>query len=410
MSFVFGSQKQKEHSFLLCCIESGAVHVALVLAYPQKKPFIAYSVSKAVPFQETLDHARLSTVTLQALVDACTEIVAKGIPLVSSRRVQRGHIDHIYCVYGSPWFISQTQTLTIEKDSPVLVTQKMLAELLAQHISFDAFQTIRTDETDSVYLLEQHIVGTHLNGYAIETPLGKVGKHISFSVVSGALSKKFHSYVEESVSRFFSHTPCTHRCAPTMEFVGIQDTLVTENSFLIVDISSEVTDVSFVRNGVLVETATFPYGTSSAMRSFAQYAGILPEEVLGTVRSLQAGKLDATVAQRYTEAQEKTQKEWATHCGNILFQLEQEGGIPTSVFILGESVDFVSLQTFFMPTERIVSSHTGSPLSSVVLTSDTLKPFYTANEDVTSVHPLLIFSMLYVHKSLAMRDEKKGVQ
>jgi hypothetical protein len=229
-------------------------------------------------------------------------------------------------------------------------------------------------------------------------------------VISGALSKKFHSYVEESVSRFFSNTPFTHHCAPTIEFLGIQDTFATDQSFLIVDISSEVTDVSVIRRGVLVETATFPYGTSSAMRSFTQYAGILPEEVLGTVRALQAGKLDTEVMQRYAEAQEKTQKEWVAHFGKILFELEQGGDVPTSTFILGESSEFLLLQKFFMPTERIISSHTGSRLTSTVLTSDTLKPFYSAQEGVLSAHPLLIFSALYVHKSVAMIDGKKGVQ
>ncbi|MCR4274754.1 MAG: hypothetical protein NUW02_01760 [Candidatus Campbellbacteria bacterium] len=410
MSFLSGAKKQDERSFLVCCIESGAVHVALLLVYPQNKPFIVHSVSKVIPFQETPNHERCTATTLQALVDACNGVVTKGVPYVSSQKVQHGHIDHIYCVYGSPWYISQTQEVNIEKENPIIITDKTLPELVKQYTPTDSLHAVVTDEKDAVYILEQSIVGIRLNGYAVDTPIGKEAKHISFSVSSGAISNQFRLYVEESISRFFSNISFTHHCAPTMEFFGIRDMLATENTFLIIDVSAEVTDVSVVRNGTLKETASFPYGTHSALRSFSHSANILSSETLGAVRSLQANKLDTKITKLYTEAAQKAEGEWRTFFEKTLLELEQGGGIPTSAFILGESSEFVLVQKLFIPTNKITNPRTGSPLVVTTLTTDALKSFCLVREGVQLSHPLLIFSSLYIHKTIAMAKGKRGVQ
>ncbi len=410
MSFLFGTKKQKEHSFLVCSIESGAVYVALVLAYPNSKPFIVHSVSKAVPFQETPSHERLTATTLQALVDACNDVLTQGIPHVSSRRIQKGHIDAVYCVYGSPWYISQTQTVTIEKNEPVVITKKILSELVEQHVSVDALRAVLSDEQDAAYILEQNIVGVRLNGYATENPIDKEAKHVSFSVSSGAVSNRFRLYVEESISRFFPGVPFVHHCSPTMEFFGIRDAFVTEQSFFIVDVSAEVTDVSVVRAGVLQETATFPFGTRSALRSFALSAGILPSEALGITHTLQAGKLATDVTARYIDAAEKTYLTWKSLFEKTLLELGSEAGAFSSVFVLGESSDFVNLQKLFMPMEKSTNPHTGAPFTTTVISGDTLKPFCLVREGVRLSHPLLAFVSLYVHKTIAMTGKKTGVQ
>lgn len=410
MSFLFGAKKREEHSFLICCIESGAIHVALVLAYPKNKPFIVHSVSKAIPFQETLSHERLTTTTLQAIVDACDEVVTKGISHISSRKLKHRHLDRIYCVYGSPWYISQTQTVTIEKEKPVVLTQKILHELVEQYASADTLGKILDSEKDIPFILEQSVTGIRLNGYPVTNPTGKEARQISFSVSSGAISNQFRLYIEESISRFFSNTPFTHHCAPTMEFFGVRDTLATEDTFLIIDVSAEITDVTLVHQGILKETASFPYGTRSALRSFALSAQVLQSEVLGVLRSLNENKLDSTVSKKYTEATKKAQGEWKALFEKTLFEIEQGGAIPTSAFVLGESADFMTLQKLFIPVQELVNPRSQSKIATTTLLGDALKPFCLVREGVRLSHPLLVFSALYVHKTLAVSPDKKGVQ
>ena len=174
--------------------------------------------------------------------------------------------------------------------------------------------------------------------------------------------------------------------------------------------SAEITDVTLVHHGVLKETATFPYGSRSALRSFASSTKVLESEVLGVLRSLNESKLDSVVSQKYTEATKKAQSEWKTLFEKTLFEIEQGGAIPTAAFVLGESADFITLQKLFIPVQELVNPRSQSKITTTTLLGDALKPFCLVREGVRLSHPLLVFSALYVHKTLTMSLDKKGVQ
>lgn len=400
---MFGTSQKKERSVLLCTVESGAVHATLCLMHRNNKPFIVHSATKPVPFQEHIEFDRFASATLQALADACQEIVTKGIPHIASRRVRRGHIDSVHCTYGSPWYVSQTHHIDVRHPGGFVVTQKALQGLLDQHAP--KTPPSLADTHDHAKVLQQDIVDIRLNGYSVGDPYGKKADRISFSVTTGILSESLSRYMEDVVGRFFAYEQMTHHAGPAVMFFGIRDALATDSSFLALDVSAEVTDISIIRNGVLTETLSFPFGVRTAVRQFAQKSRLLVSEVLGVMQGLKDKKLDPQKTKEYEMHAARVRSAWHAAAAQALVPAVEESSLPKSAFLFGDSGEFARIKNILLPND-VSHPQTGESLPTTLVLAEQLASFCIVRSGVRLGHPLVPLSALYVHRLLTMKNGK----
>lgn len=399
---LFTSSNKDEQSVLLATIESGAVHATLCLLSPHAKPFIVHSVTKPILFQEHLEFDRFASATLQSLADACQEVIKNGVSHVSSRRVRKGRIDAVYVTYASPWYVSQTQHVDIQKGDTVMVTKDLFAELMETHVTHKSFLTL-SDKNDAPKVLTQDVIDIRLNGYSVHDPFGKEARRISFSILMGAISQSFSKYVEDVVGRFFSTESFNHFASPTVFFSGVRDTLATDESFLVLDMSGEITDVSVVRDGILLETVSFPVGVRTSMRSFARRAKVLPNEVLGIMHSLKDTKLDSEKTASYESAATATKADWHSAFSSALIPVLEHAPLPTKALLFGDASEFVRVKDVLVPT-ALSHPTSGEALDTTLILAEQFLPFCVVREGVRLGHPLVPLSALYVHRLLTMRN------
>lgn len=399
---MFGSSKKEEQSVLLCTIESGAVHATLCLMHPKSKPFIVHSVTKPIPLQETFDFERFAGATLQSLADACQDVITKGVPHVSSRRIRRGHIDAAYCTYGAPWYVSQTKTVDVKLPGTTVVTKSMFQRLLAEHSGPELSLSL-ADQNDAPRVLEQNIINIRLNGYPVGDPYDKEASRVSFSVLVGGVSRAFSEYVEDVVGRFFACDRIHHHAGSATLYFGVRDTLASSDSFLCIDVSGEITDISAVSDGVLFETVSFPLGVRTAMRSFAASAKVLPSEVLGIMQGLKDKTLDEKVAAAYEKAAEKVRNEWQSAFSQAMLPLLEHLPLPKSAFLFGDSGEFARVKDVLVPT-KLSHPQTGDSIATTLVLAESLSSFCVVREGVRLGHPLTPLSALHVHRLLTMKN------
>ncbi len=401
---MFGSSKKDEQSVLLCTIESGAVHASLCLMHPSNKPFIVHSATKPIAFQEEMNFERFASVTLQALADACQEIVTKGVPHVSSRRVRKGHIDAVYCIYSSPWYASQTRHVDIRRPKPILVTERLILDLAREYGAPQSLLSL-ADAHDAPKMLTQDIIGVHLNGYPVHNPYNKKADRISFSIIAGAISQSFSKYVEDVVGRFFSQEQFFHHAGPAMLFLGIRDTLASDDSFLAVDVSGELTDVSVIRDGVLVETISFPSGVRTGIRLFSEHERILPTEVFGIMQGIRDKKLDTIKQKEYESGASMARAKWSSAFAQALLPYLATAPLPKKAFLFGDSGEFARVKSILIPTD-LTHPQTGETIDVTPVLAENLSSFCVTREGVRLGHPLVPLSALYVHRLLTMKNAK----
>ncbi len=399
--FLFGKSKHTEQSVLLCVIESGAVHAALCLMRPKSKPLLVHVATHTIPFQDSFDFDRFARTTLQALAQSCADVMAKGIPHVSSRRVRSGHIDAVYCTYGSPWYVAQTQHVNVHLKKPVGITQKTLDALIAEHA--DATLSVPlAQQGDAPRILEHHIVDIRLNGYALKNPFGKTADRISFSIISGGVSSAFSKLVEDVVSRYVVTNRIVHHAGIATLFFGTRDALAVGESFLLVDISAELTDIALVRNGILQETISFPVGIRTLMRSFAHQTRLMPQEVPGALRALGSDALASSRASALQKAATATRTEWIDACTRALIQVLARAPLPQQAYICGDSDAFLYARDVLIPT-ALTHPQSASDITSTVVLAEHYRSACLARSGVRLAHPLVPCSALHVHTLLTMQ-------
>ena len=116
--------------------------------------------------------------------------------------------------------------------------------------------------------------------------------------------------IEDTVGRVF-HLDKLHMHSFTLAgFLSLRDIFEFEEDFVFLDISGEVTDISFVKDGVLKEVQTFPLGRNSFIREVVKNFGNTYELATSMLRSSGFNELDEKTELKLNDALSDVRKEW----------------------------------------------------------------------------------------------------
>ncbi|HAE36840.1 MAG: hypothetical protein UR85_C0003G0014 [Candidatus Nomurabacteria bacterium GW2011_GWF2_35_66] len=262
MDFSFSSKKEK--MVAIFDIGSGSVGGAFVTipSDRNKLPTIIKSTRVDIVEREELDF----NVFLKDM------ILALGFASRNLYQSKLGAPDEIVCVLASPWYISETRLIKISKEHSFIFTKKVVDELLAKELSsLDSIYKNKYGEAESApEVIEHPIVGISLNGYQVDDPLGKRTRSIEMNMVISLSPKICLDSIKETISKSFHHTPISFSSFMVASFISVRDKYMNHDSYLLLDIGGEVTDVGIVAKGVLKESLSFPYGKKTLFRDICK--------------------------------------------------------------------------------------------------------------------------------------------
>ena len=385
----FRNQSRNENLSLLVDIGSASVGASLVKFEKGKPPHILTYVREDITFQEILSSNRFLAAMNHALDRALKSIY-------QNTKVQ-GAPKHIFCTLSSPWFILKSRRLSIRKDTSFRVTESAIDEFIKEDTARLKEELKETLPLNDVRIIEKKIVQLKLNGYDIKNPYGQSTSQMDIFLNIGVSSSKVIESIERKFSHFF-HTKSVHLGVFTMAaFSIIRDMFPLEKDFLFLDVTGEATDVSLIKNDLILATVSFPRGENFFVREISTGLRTVHEEARTLFSMFLRDELEATKRARVANIVEQSEYEWSERFEKAINTLSEKGTLPRKVFFTTDS-DIAPLFSRLIGTARS-RLFTGAPFGIQYLDQLIVEKFISSEKGI-SRDPFIAVESLLAEKIL----------
>ncbi len=251
---LFSKSNNTEKIVAIFDIGSGSVGGAIVKIPTDKKsiPTIIKSARTEIAFRNELDFNTFLEDMLDALNKTATELYKSKL----------GAPEEIECVLASPWYISETRIVKMSKEHSFVFTKKIADELFNKEITAlnDKYQSKYGGVESAPDVIEHHIMNVLLNGYSVPEPIGKRSRAVEMNMIISLSPKVCLEKIRKTISKTYHSTKVSFSSFSVASFIAVRDRYVSPDSYLLLDISGELTDVGIVSKGVLKATLSFPFG------------------------------------------------------------------------------------------------------------------------------------------------------
>ena len=253
MGFSFGN-KNKDKVVAIFDIGSGSVTAGIVRipGDPNFIPSIIKSARAQIKIEKDNNISKLLEETLDAITFSAVELKKMG----------HWKIDEIYCVLSSPWYVSETRLIKHTKDKYFYFNEKLADELVKEELSkiSESFSSKYEKLETKPEMIEHHIMGVSLNGYHTDDPMSKMTKSVEISMFVSISPATFLTKIKNTLEKNFYHSPVSFSSFMMNTYIGVRDRYIHPTSYILLDVSGEITDVGIVLNGILKASLSFPFG------------------------------------------------------------------------------------------------------------------------------------------------------
>ena len=322
---IFSRNKKKDKLMLVFDIRSSSVGGALFLMQKSGIPKIIFSAREPIILRETLDINKFLFSTIKSL-----EIVADKI-----YKAGMGKPEAAFCVLSSPWHISQTRVVRLEKNTPFLFTPKLALDLIKKEISlFEEEYLIKYENAKSpVRSIEFKNIKIMLNGYETPNPLDQKAKELEMAVFISISPEQVLKKIEKTIKKFFHFENIKFSSFSLASFAIVRDIYAHNEDFLLVDISGEVTDISMVKKNTLRESISFPLGYNFITRKIASLLHFSLDEAKSFFSLFKDGHASESAVKKISPVMDKLKMEWLGKFQESLANLSNDISIPSTIYI-----------------------------------------------------------------------------
>lgn len=264
------------HPVVIFDIGSASVGGAVVF-FDKEVPRITYNTRVQLPFQEIAEEKRLLPQIEEILAQVANDIQKKGL---QPKQGQYVIPQEIVCVFSSLWSNTESTKVSFEHKEKFVVTESIMDKLLVQ-----IHESKKEEKKDEEIVVEEIVVSSILNGYPTQSPLGKEVQNIEVTFLESTITKELHTKIQDVVHKVFSpDIPLLLRSFTLVAFSVTRDTFEDIKDFLLVDVTGEITDITVVRDSILGDTLSFPYGKNTIVRDIVKKNKSVPEDVMARIK------------------------------------------------------------------------------------------------------------------------------
>ncbi len=325
------SSSKKEHIVGIFDIGSGSIGGAItrIPTDPNGLPTILHTTRV-----EIATHAELDFAVFIAEVQKALTTVADTLS-----RSNNGALDEIICVLASPWYVSETRMVKIERPHSFVFTKRLADELLQKETAIlaDIYQKKYSDSQGKPEIIEHHVMGVSLNGYAVTQPLGKRTKSVEMNMMVSLSPKAYLDMMRKTLAQTFHSTSVRFSSFVVASFIAVRDKYISPDSYILIDIAGEITDVAIVSGGILKAALSFPFGRNTVFKSIATAYAIAQRDAQELFSLWSTGALEATRSEKVTPFFKSIEDAWAQSLRESIDSLPQSLSLPTTVFLTADT-------------------------------------------------------------------------
>lgn len=332
MGFLFASQK-KERLVAIFDIGSGSVGGAIVRIPTLNKgiPTIIKSVRSEIKSRG--DSNSDFSVFMKDMISALS------LTVDSLYKEKVGAPDEIYCVMASPWYLSETRVIKLSKEKSFTFTKRLADELIQKEIlNLKETYQKKYNNTDSTpELIEQHTMAVFLNGYVVSDPIGKKCQSLEMNMVISLASKSCLNKMREVFSNTFHHTKVSFSSFTVATYLAIRDKYIIPDSYLLIDISGEVTDVGIVTKGVLKSVLSFPFGKKTFFKYMCTKLEIELRDAKELFKLYSQNNLSSQFKEKVVPLFNSIENSWGEAFAQCISTLPRTLVLPSNVFLTADN-------------------------------------------------------------------------
>jgi len=393
---IFSRDLVKKAPIVIFDIGSTSVGGALVDIGDGHKsiPTLIWAERRYVPLGEHLNSDRLVS-SIKKVTKEIAEHMAKHTTK---------HPLRVYCVLSSPWYVSQTREAKFDSLKPVLVTKKLVDQIVKKEAGLVMEAEERKYGYSGVEIIEKNNMEIKLNGYATNAPYGKNAEELSVFLYTSVGQVDFNDAITQIMGNIFHAEDVEFHTLSFLSFGVIRDMFPQKEDFMLCDVSGEVTDISIIQDNILLETVSVPLGKNFLIRGVMKALSVEKEEALSLIRLFAEDRLNETTFSRLKKILDKIEDEWMGSVNNALSGLSRYAPFPNDLFLTAgpEAVSWFA-RVLSKKSENQNMAEKGLSFS-VISVNATLLRQLVDFKGVVARDPFLMLEAVFVDKLLNLQN------
>ena len=249
----------------------------------------------------------------------------------TSERLNRSHLGspketHVFL--ASPWHFDEIRNTKLSKTVPFIFTKKILNEMTEREL-----ENFKKENLVIKKIIENKNIEIKLNGYKTLVPVGKKIMEAEITMFLSSAPMDILEKIEEKIHHYLGGRKFEFHSFNFSSFIVLRNLFFNSPSFLFVDIAGEITDISLVRNEVLTDSTTFPFGKNFMIKRLMESLYKTPEEAESLISMWQNNGLDEIINNKVNTIMLSAGKEWLKHFQESLVNLSNYLLIPEKIII-----------------------------------------------------------------------------
>ncbi len=341
--------KSKEEVSLMLDVGNGSVTGALVLFKKSKKPEFLYSLEVPFVVPEKPNSTKLIEDMTPLLNTLLNTLIERGFKSKYWEKKPKTVV-RVLVAFSSPWFVSKTKHISLSKEKEFVITQSLVDGIIKEE---EVIFKKELDPDNDFRVIDSSVVHTRINGYTLETSIGKKTKNLDAYLYMSMVSGNVIKTIEEVILKHFHlhESDIYIHTFPLVSFSVIRDMFSGSSDFVLMDVTSEVTDLSLVEGDVIKHSVSVPSGKNFLLRQIMKTFSLTPELAESTLHLFIDEKLNSDDVLKMEEVFVNVEKEWSIYLENGLSELSSEFILPASVYLTCDS-DISAIYTNFLKLSK----------------------------------------------------------
>ena len=226
----------------------------------------------------------------------------------------------------------------MSKETPFVFTTKIAEELLDKEIK--AVVATQNKKAKTLYneteIMEYHIMDVSLNGYRIESPIGMKTKSVEMSLVISYSQKFFLDKIRKEIEKTFHQIPISFSSFIVASYLAVRDKYISPDSYLMLDVGGEVTEVGIVSKDILKASLSFPFGKKTLFKYICTKLEIELRDAQELFNLYSTGHLSAEKKSKVEPLFKSIENSWSESFRQCISNLPHILALPGTIFLTAD--------------------------------------------------------------------------
>lgn len=327
----FLSSSNNKELAIIFDIGSGSVGSALVNIDTEKegaKPEIIASVRYEIKNETDLSEENNFTKEMLSALKKATEYIFN---------LKKGSPDKIFCMLASPWCYPEIRTITESRLKKIKLNEKSIIELSNKETEtlkreYDIKYDLEEEERE---IIEQFSSSFLLDGKSFLNPFGKKARNITMDLVVSTSPKKILENIRKTIEKFFPLREIKFMSYSSAYFLVIRDNfLVNNDTYFLIDISGQTTDITAIEKGFIKSFKSFSFGRKSIFKYLGKKFNFGYRDAKNLFSLYESDNLSLAMEKMVAPEVGLLKKIWIKKLREKIEEIESEGAKTSKTFFI----------------------------------------------------------------------------